>query len=364
VASIDFTIETAMSEVRIEFPDGEPLAASATLERVSGTGCVSQLPNGPWLVGPGQYRLSLSVSEAGPVCIAYGWGYSWTLGYYWTCVAWGNPTARGAVSLRSLPDCDGNCVIDEVDIAVGGSEDADASGVPDCCEQDLGCLPCRSPIAQIYTPRHEPFGAGSPLLFSVADVLPSEGEVLVRVDARADLDGAPEFVDVRLDGQLVGTLWANGGDECGLTPSPQFVLVPATTFNQFVEDGMLTLSLECSPSVSVASCPSSYAKSSISYQLAFDDCNKNGTPDPCDLASGQEEDANVNGIPDCCEGEGSCGSCLGDLDGSGTVDGVDIAVLLAAWGQTGVGSAADLDPNGLVNGGDLAILLGSWGACP
>lgn len=53
-----------------------------------------------------------------------------------------------------------------------------------------------------------------------------------------------------------------------------------------------------------------------------------------------------------------------DLDGSGTVDGVDIAVLLAAWGQTGVGSAADLDPNGLVNGGDLAILLGSWGACP
>lgn len=46
-----------------------------------------------------------------------------------------------------------------------------------------------------------------------------------------------------------------------------------------------------------------------------------------------------------------------DLDGSGTVDGADLAILLGQWGGPG---NADLDGSGAVDGADLAIMLGAW----
>ena len=54
-------------------------------------------------------------------------------------------------------------------------------------------------------------------------------------------------------------------------------------------------------------------------------------------------------------------ACPADLNGSGTVDAADLAVLLGAWGGTG---AANLDGSGVVDAADLAILLGAWGSCP
>ncbi len=47
----------------------------------------------------------------------------------------------------------------------------------------------------------------------------------------------------------------------------------------------------------------------------------------------------------------------GDLNGDGFVDAVDLAALLAGWGQPG---AADLNGSGAVDAGDLAILLANW----
>lgn len=51
---------------------------------------------------------------------------------------------------------------------------------------------------------------------------------------------------------------------------------------------------------------------------------------------------------------------VGDLNGDGTVNGADLAILLADWGDAG--GPADFDGNGIVDGADLAILLGNWGA--
>lgn len=53
--------------------------------------------------------------------------------------------------------------------------------------------------------------------------------------------------------------------------------------------------------------------------------------------------------------------CAPDLDGDGSVDGVDLGALLGAWGAAGI---ADLNRDGTVDGIDLGVLLGSWGACP
>lgn len=53
--------------------------------------------------------------------------------------------------------------------------------------------------------------------------------------------------------------------------------------------------------------------------------------------------------------------CPADLNGNGSVDAADLAVLLNAWGGSGVG---DLDGNSIVNAADLASLLNAWGPCP
>ena len=55
--------------------------------------------------------------------------------------------------------------------------------------------------------------------------------------------------------------------------------------------------------------------------------------------------------------------CPADLDGSGKVDGADLARLLQSWG-TCSGCAADLDGNHAVDGADIAQLLQGWGNCP
>lgn len=54
-------------------------------------------------------------------------------------------------------------------------------------------------------------------------------------------------------------------------------------------------------------------------------------------------------------------TCDGDLNGSGSVEGQDLSILLGAWGSTA--PEADLNGDGQVNGQDLAYLLASWGPC-
>ncbi|MGA1707772.1 MAG: hypothetical protein ACO4CI_03665, partial [Phycisphaerales bacterium] len=78
--------------------------------------------------------------------------------------------------------------------------------------------------------------------------------------------------------------------------------------------------------------------------------------DDCDIADGMLSDADRDGVPDECERT----ACRGDLDESGDVDGLDLAILFASWGSGGV---ADLDDSGVVDGLDLTILFAAWGEC-
>ncbi|MEE2681871.1 MAG: hypothetical protein VX641_05810 [Planctomycetota bacterium] len=58
-------------------------------------------------------------------------------------------------------------------------------------------------------------------------------------------------------------------------------------------------------------------------------------------------------IPDCGDA-----FVLGDLNGDGVVNGMDMTILLGAWGSSGPG---DFNGDGVVDGADLAVLLGQWG---
>lgn len=60
-------------------------------------------------------------------------------------------------------------------------------------------------------------------------------------------------------------------------------------------------------------------------------------------------------------GAGFCARCPTDLNRDGTTDGVDLGVLLGAWGTSQ--PHADLDADGAVDGTDLGLLLAAWGRC-
>lgn len=60
-------------------------------------------------------------------------------------------------------------------------------------------------------------------------------------------------------------------------------------------------------------------------------------------------------------------ACPSDINGDGTVNGTDLANLLAAWGTCGPPASgpclSDLNGDGVVDGTDLAALLANWGNC-
>jgi hypothetical protein len=73
---------------------------------------------------------------------------------------------------------------------------------------------------------------------------------------------------------------------------------------------------------------------------------------------------NVNWVVDL-EATLGCdsGSCEGDFNGDGQVNGADFGSVLAAWGPC-AGCPEDLNGDGVVSGADVGLLLSVWGACP
>lgn len=66
-------------------------------------------------------------------------------------------------------------------------------------------------------------------------------------------------------------------------------------------------------------------------------------------------DANQNGVPDQCE----AAATPGDVNGDGSVNGTDLAIMLGSWG-TCAGCAGDTNLDGVIDGADIAIALGNW----
>ena len=57
----------------------------------------------------------------------------------------------------------------------------------------------------------------------------------------------------------------------------------------------------------------------------------------------------------------SANQCPADINDDGSVDGVDLAALLSAWGTAA--PSADIDGSGTVDAQDLTALLAAWGPC-
>ena len=57
-------------------------------------------------------------------------------------------------------------------------------------------------------------------------------------------------------------------------------------------------------------------------------------------------------------------ACPCDLVPDGSVDGLDLGILLAEWGPATPSTRADFNSDGNVDGNDLGLLLAAWGPCP
>ncbi len=80
-----------------------------------------------------------------------------------------------------------------------------------------------------------------------------------------------------------------------------------------------------------------------------------------DLGAGSVVEA---GIDEISVIESACPKidCPADLNQDGQVNGGDVGLLLAAWGEIGSGGE-DLDGDGTVGGADIGLLLAFWGDC-
>ena len=95
------------------------------------------------------------------------------------------------------------------------------------------------------------------------------------------------------------------------------------------------------------------------------DCNNDGLVDYGQIQTGELLDVNGNNVPDYCEQGLPC-ACPADIDRNGSIDGIDLAIILGKWGTNGGADypGADVDRSGVVDGSDLAEILNSWGPCP
>lgn len=87
------------------------------------------------------------------------------------------------------------------------------------------------------------------------------------------------------------------------------------------------------------------------------DCNDNGVDDATDIASGMETDFDHDARPDSCE------AAAGDTNLDGTVNQLDVSVVLGWWGL-GYSPTSDANQDGLVDGHDLGLVLAAFGSAP
>jgi len=63
-------------------------------------------------------------------------------------------------------------------------------------------------------------------------------------------------------------------------------------------------------------------------------------------------------------GAGHAGDCPADVNGDTSVDGVDLGVVLAFWGEPPeLFPTADINGDGAIDAADLTLVLGAWGEC-
>jgi hypothetical protein len=299
------------------------------------------------------------------------WGQSIVPAGVETCVS----VVAGAfhsIALISL-DCDGNGIADATEIAghdcnndsildacnarYDTLEDCNNNRLGDTCEKEL--------TLALHSSQLAPIGFNTNQIWTVQAATRAQSPVTLRIHGHGDFGGLQEYVRVKVgvgfdEHALQNTTDCENGSG---TPSISTFTLTPEQFNAAIgADGALRVVMQPSIAVDPAGCNGgTWIEASLDYIGALPaDCNANGLLDSCEIAAGYSPDSNQNGVVDICES--LLLECPTDFNQSGSTDGADLGILLAAWGVTGQ-PGVDLNHDGIINGADLGALLANWGVC-
>jgi hypothetical protein len=244
------------------------------------------------------------------------------------------------IAIETSLDCNQNLVPDECDIANRTSSDKDGNGIPDDCEDISDCN-----------------GNGINDSIEIKDGTALDCNGNERPDS-CDLDdgtstdvngdGIPDECQGDCDNDEIpdaDEIASGKEQDCNGNSIPDSCDIADGTSADKNGDGV--------PDECLVDCNGNGILDDIDIASGdSQDCNFNGIPDECDTTQGMSPDQNGNGVPDECE-------CLGDLNGNGIVNGLDLSILLGGWGT----DFPDISGDGIIDGLDLTILLGDWGLC-
>jgi len=257
----------------------------------------------------------------------------------------GSPGEAGAPGSKIVEllydDCNDNGMLDTCDIADGTSADVNLNGVPDECEWvseyclDQQCLPDEEyevreiassmPIGQGFVPSQQKHAALELALEATTEPS-SPAPVTVRI-RQETIDGP---------------------------------IVPGSTVEQVIEEDGWAAFFFGDP-VSLDS-GQSYVIEVVAETPDWGWSYNSGDFYPYG-------DAFVSGAPtlsdQCFRTWAVCIECPADLNGDGTVDVVDLLLLISQWGECPPEGPClgDLDESGVVDVLDILSLLGAWGPC-
>jgi hypothetical protein len=282
---------------------------------------------------------------------------TWEYGLLEDCNGNGVPDAQDIASGASQ-DCNGNGVPDECDIADGTSQDCNDNGIPDECEvPPLNTIPTGSPLEVISIPVADVNGTDSSVVLQqgVTYWLLAEGVWHAGYGGQSedaewwtqpptypewtednDWSGyPPDSMDLIVDDALQPDWW--GSSLTDPSPVSDFATFGVHIFSPSHAYWMPVIGDGTTINLRVVDHPSHYHDNWGTITVAIyaatgpaTDCNHNGIPDECDIASGTSHDCNANGVPDeCdvaddtskdCDGNGTPDECQPDSDGDGWID--------------------------------------------
>ncbi len=253
-------------------------------------------------------------------------------------------------------DCNTNTIPDSCDAANDLLEDCNNNGLGDICEKQL--------TLAVHSGRLSPIGFNANQTWTIPSAVRAESPVTLRIHGHGDFSGLQEYVRVKVGFGFDEHALQNTTDcENPGTPSVSTFTLTPEQFNAAIgADGAIRVVMEPSIAVDPVGCNGgTWIEASLDYIGARPaDCNANGLLDSCEIAAGYSPDSNQNGVVDTCES--LLLDCPTDFNQSGSTDGADLGILLAAWGVTGQ-PGVDLNQDGIINGADLGLLLAAWGLC-
>lgn len=228
----------------------------------------------------------------------------------WTSQQWSDSSYDLNFTVRTTNDCDSNGLADAVEIADGTASDCNANGLVDTCEQ------LAPGTESLVGEERGPIGSTASVSYSFSAVLPSQGDVQLRIDATGDLSATHEFLLVAIGGGPARAVFTSALADCAW--QTQTITIPRDEYNAAIVKNAVLVTVSASPTVDAAACSGlSAVKVQLDYTEAYRDCNGNLIADYLDFCSGVSLDCNGNRNPDECDIASAAST---DIDADGVPD--------------------------------------------